>query len=122
MNPAAHLLLSGDIAITHIAPDAFIGGGCGIYEGTRIRRRAVLAPGVILSRSVPLFDLVRGETYRADGDHPLVVPEGAVVVPGSRRATGELARERGVQLYAPVIVKYRDSSTAEEATLEEALR
>jgi 2,3,4,5-tetrahydropyridine-2-carboxylate N-succinyltransferase len=105
-----------------IEDDAFIGGGCGIYEGARIRRRAVLAPGVILSRSVPLFDLVRGETYRANGDHPLIVPEGAVVVPGSRRATGELAREHGVQLYAPVIVKYRDSSTEAAAALEEALR
>jgi 2,3,4,5-tetrahydropyridine-2-carboxylate N-succinyltransferase len=105
-----------------VEDDAFIGGGCGIYEGTRVRRRAVLAPGVILSRAVPLFDLARGEVHRATEKTPLEVPEGAVVVPGSRPAAGAWARERGVQLYAPVIVKYRDASTAAAAALEDALR
>ncbi len=101
---------------------AFIGGGCGIYEGARVRRRAVLAPGVILSRSVPLYDLPRGEVHRAGPDQALEVPEGAVIVPGSRRAGGDFAGDNGVQLYAPVIVKYRDSSTEAAAALEEALR
>jgi len=105
-----------------VEDDVFVGGGCGVYEGTRVRRRAVLAPGVILSRSVPLFDTVRGEVHRGSVAQPLEVPEGAVVVPGSREAGGDWARARGLQLYAPVIVKYRDASTDSAAALEEALR
>jgi 2,3,4,5-tetrahydropyridine-2-carboxylate N-succinyltransferase len=105
-----------------VEDEVFVGGGCGVYEGTRVRRRAVLAPGVILSRSVPLYDAVRGEVHRGDATLPLEVPEGAVVVPGSRRAGGEWARRQGLQLYAPVIVKYRDASTDAAAALEEALR
>jgi 2,3,4,5-tetrahydropyridine-2-carboxylate N-succinyltransferase len=105
-----------------IEDDVFVGGGCGVYEGTRVRSRAVLAPGVVLSRSVPLYDLVNGEIRRAGADDPLEVPEGAVVVPGTRRAAGEWARSRGVQLYAPVVVKYRDGRTEAASALEEALR
>jgi len=105
-----------------IEDDVFVGGGCGVYEGTQIRSRAVLAPGVILSRSVPLYDLVRGEVRRSTPDDPLEVPEGAVVVPGSRRAAGDWARSEGVQLYAPVIVKYRDGKTDAASALEDALR
>jgi 2,3,4,5-tetrahydropyridine-2-carboxylate N-succinyltransferase len=105
-----------------IEDDVFVGGGCGVYEGTQVRSRAVLAPGVILSRSVPLYDLVRGEVRRSTPDDPLEVPEGAVVVPGSRRAAGDWARAEGVQLYAPVIVKYRDDRTDAASALEDALR
>lgn len=101
---------------------AFLGGGCGLYEGTQVGAGAVLAPGVVLSRAVPLFDLVRGEVHRAGTDRPLVVPPRAVVVPGSRPARGEFARAEGLQLHAPVIVKYRDPATDAALTLEEALR
>jgi 2,3,4,5-tetrahydropyridine-2-carboxylate N-succinyltransferase len=105
-----------------IEDDAFIGGNCGIFEGTRVGHRAVIAPGVILSRSVSLYDLVNRQIHRAEKDGPLVVPEGAVVVPGTRPATGEFASERGIQLQTPVIVKYRDSRTDAALALEETLR
>jgi 2,3,4,5-tetrahydropyridine-2-carboxylate N-succinyltransferase len=100
----------------------FVGGGCGIYEGTRVRRRAVLAAGVILARSVPLYDLVRGTVLRAGPAESLEVPEGAVVVPGARPAAGEYATRLGLHLQAPIVVKYRDGSTDAASALEEALR
>ena len=100
----------------------FVGGGCGIYEGTRVRSRAVLAAGVILARSIPLYDLVRKTVYRGGPGRPLEVPDGAVVVPGSRPAPGEYAAEQGLQIQAPVVVKYRDASTDAVSALEEALR
>lgn len=100
----------------------FLGGGCGIYEGTRVRRDAVVAAGVILTRSVPLFDVVRGSVHRAEGAGGLVVPERAVVVPGARPAAGGAASALGVLLQCPVIVKYRDASTDVASALEEALR
>ena len=105
-----------------VEDDAFVGGGAGIYEGTRVSRRAVIAPGVILTRSVPLYDLVRGERHGLDASGGLVVPEGAVVVPGSRPAPGEFARGAGLALYAPVIVKYRDAASDAATALEDALR
>jgi 2,3,4,5-tetrahydropyridine-2-carboxylate N-succinyltransferase len=105
-----------------VEDDVFVGGGCGIYEGTRVGRRAVLAPGVVLSRAVPVFDLKNDTVLRAAGDRPLEVPEGAVVVPGSRRAPGSWAQEHGLQIYAPMIVKYRDESTDAAAALEQTLR
>jgi len=101
---------------------AFLGGGCGLYEGTHVGARAVLAPGVVLSRSVPLFDLVRGEVHRAAAGGNLIVPPGAVVVPGSRPARGEFATKEGLHLQAPVVVKYRDAATDVALALEEALR
>ncbi|HXV77911.1 MAG TPA: 2,3,4,5-tetrahydropyridine-2,6-dicarboxylate N-succinyltransferase [Candidatus Polarisedimenticolaceae bacterium] len=101
---------------------AFLGGGCGIYEGVRIGRRAVLAPGVVLSRAVALYDLPRRAVHRAGEDGSLVVPDGAVVVPGARPATGEFAAEHGLKLHAPVIVKYRDARTDAALALEGALR
>lgn len=100
----------------------FVGGGCGIYEGTRVGSRAVLAPGVILSRATPVYDLKHQRICRADRGSILVIPEGAVVVPGSRPARGAFAREHGLQLCAAVIVKYRDGSTDAAVELEEALR
>jgi 2,3,4,5-tetrahydropyridine-2-carboxylate N-succinyltransferase len=105
-----------------VEDDAFVGGGCGVYEGARVGARAVLAPGVILSRATPLYDSVHGRVLRADASGPLVVPEGAVVVPGSRPARGDFAREHGLALAAPVVVKYRDASTDAAVALEDALR
>ena len=105
-----------------IEDGAFLGGNCGLYEGTRVGRGAVLAPGVVLTRGVSLYDLVQGTVHRAGPDAPLEVPPGAVVVPGSRPAAGEFARAHGLQLAAPVIVKYRDARTAAATVLEEVLR
>ena len=105
-----------------IEDDVLVGGNCGVYEGTVVKRRAVLGSGVILNRSTPVYDVVRGEVYRASGDQPLVVPENAVVVPGSRSLNRGKAIEWGVSVYAPVIIKYRDEKTDASAALEDALR
>lgn len=105
-----------------IEDDVFIGGNCGIYEGTLVQRRAVLGAGVILTASVSVHDLVHQKIYRATRESPLVIPEGAVVVPGSRPAAGAFAQQHGLALYAPVIVKYRDEQTDAVTVLEEALR
>ena len=104
-----------------IEDDVLVGGNCGVYEGTLVRARAVLGAGTILTRSTPLYDLVRGETYRATVENGLVVPEGAVVVPGSRSVKKGPA-DWNLSLYTPVIVKYRDEKTDEGAELEEWLR
>jgi 2,3,4,5-tetrahydropyridine-2-carboxylate N-succinyltransferase len=105
-----------------VEDDVLVGGNTGIFEGTLVGRRAVIAPGVQLTRSTAVYDLVREKVYRADGEVPLSIPEGAVVVPGSRPAKGDFATSLGVGLYAPVIVKYRDESTDAATALEEALR
>ncbi len=105
-----------------IEDDAMIGGNVGVFEGTLVGERAVLAPGVQLTSSTGVYDLVRGQTYRATPERPLTIPPGAVVVPGSREASGPFAREHGIHLYAPIIVKYRDASTDAATALEEALR
>src|ERR1700730_17336066 len=125
-----------------IEDDVLVGGNCGVYEGTLVRARAVLGAGTILTRSTPLYDLVRGEIYRATLDAPLEVPENAVVVPGSRavssrevssstassRAAGQRTVKTGaadewrVSLYTPVIVKYRDQKTDRGIALEDWLR
>ena len=105
-----------------IEDDVLVGGNCGVYEGTWVRARAVLGAGTILTRSTPLYDLVRGEIYRATKDKPLEVPENAVVVPGSRAVRKGAAVEWGLSLYAPVIVKYRDEKTDRGIELEDWLR
>lgn len=105
-----------------IEDDVLVGGNCGIYEGTLVRARAVLGAGTILTRSTPLYDLVRGEIYRATPDTPLEVPEGAVVVPGSRAVKKGVMAEAGISLYTPVIVKYRDEKTDRGIELEDWLR
>lgn len=105
-----------------VEDEVMVGGNCGIFEGVLVERRAVLAPGVALTASTPLIDLVRRETHRSEAGDPLTVPEGAVVVPGSRPARGEFAAGAGIHLYAPVIVKYRDEDTDAATALEEALR
>jgi 2,3,4,5-tetrahydropyridine-2,6-dicarboxylate N-succinyltransferase len=105
-----------------IEDDVLVGGNCGVYEGTLVRARAVLGAGTILTRSTPLYDLVREKVYRASAEAPLEVPEGAVVVPGSRAVTKSSAAGMGVSLYTPVIVKYRDEKTDRGIELEEWLR
>lgn len=105
-----------------VEDDVLIGGNCGVYEGTLVRARAVLGSGTILTRSTPLYDLVRGEVYRATESAPLEVPDGAVVVPGSRAVKKGVAADWGISLYTPVIVKYRDDKTDKGTELEDWLR
>jgi 2,3,4,5-tetrahydropyridine-2-carboxylate N-succinyltransferase len=105
-----------------IEDDVLVGGNCGVYEGTLVRGRAVLGSGTILTRSTPVYDLVRGEIYRATADSPLEIPESAVVVPGSRAVTKGKGVEWNLSLYTPVIVKYRDEKTDRGAELEDWLR
>lgn len=102
--------------------DVLVGGNCGVYEGTLVRARAVLGAGTILTRSTPVYDIVRGEVYRATPEKPLEIPENAVVVPGSRAITKGKAAEWNLSLYTPVIVKYRDEKTDKALELEELLR
>ena len=105
-----------------IEDDVLVGGNCGVYEGTLVRARAVLGAGTILTRSTPLYDIVRGQVYKATADKPLEVPENAVVVPGSRAVKKGHAAEWNLSLYTPVIVKYRDEKTDQRIELEEWLR
>jgi 2,3,4,5-tetrahydropyridine-2,6-dicarboxylate N-succinyltransferase len=105
-----------------IEDDVLVGGNCGVYEGTLVRARAVLGAGTILTRSTPLYDLVRGEVYRATAEKGLEVPENAVVVPGSRAVKKGPVVEWNLSLYTPVIVKYRDEKTERGVELEEWLR
>jgi 2,3,4,5-tetrahydropyridine-2,6-dicarboxylate N-succinyltransferase len=105
-----------------IEDDVLVGGNCGIYEGTQVRTRAVIGAGTILTRSTPVYDIVRGEVYRATEERALIIPEGAVVVPGSRAISKGKAAEWGLALYTPVIVKYRDEKTAASIELEDLLR
>lgn len=105
-----------------VEDDVFLGGGCGVYEGCLIRRGAVVAPGVILTSSTRIYDVVRERTIQKDENGVLEVPENAVVVPGSRSIEGRFAERHGLSLYAPVVVKYRDSKTDAATTLEESLR
>jgi 2,3,4,5-tetrahydropyridine-2-carboxylate N-succinyltransferase len=105
-----------------IENDVLVGGNCGVYEGTVVKRRAVLGSGTILNRSTPVYDLVRKQVYRASEDAPLIIPEEAVVVAGSRRVSAGLGADWGISLYTPVIVKYRDIGTESKVQLEDLLR
>jgi 2,3,4,5-tetrahydropyridine-2-carboxylate N-succinyltransferase len=105
-----------------IEDDVLVGGNCGVYEGTRVRERAVLGAGTILTRGTPIYDLVRGEVHRSSADRALTIPSGAVVVPGARAVTHGQGRQWGLSLYTPVIVKYRDEKTDQSIELEELLR
>ena len=105
-----------------VEDDVLVGGNCGVYEGTIIREGAILAPGTIMTAGTVVFDLVRDTTYRHDGAGPLEIPAGAVVVPGSRPVSNGPGQARGLALYAPIIVKYRDEKTATVTRLEELLR
>ncbi len=105
-----------------IEDDVLVGGNCGVYEGTVVKKRAVLGTGTILNRSTPVYDLVRGKVYSATDDEPLVIPEEAVVVAGSRAVKSAVGKDWGISLYTPVIVKYRDSGTDSKIQLEDLLR
>ena len=105
-----------------IEDDVLVGGNCGVYEGTIVRSRAVLAAGVILTRGTPVFDLVREVVYRASAERPLEIPEGAVVVPGARSIKTGWGADQQLALQAPVIVKYRDEKTDVATALESWLR
>jgi len=105
-----------------IENDVLVGGNTGVYEGTIVRERAVLAAGVVLTRGTPVFDLVNETVYRGDAERPLEIPAGAVVVPGARAVRGGWAAEQGLALQTPVIVKYRDEKTDVATALEAWLR
>jgi 2,3,4,5-tetrahydropyridine-2,6-dicarboxylate N-succinyltransferase len=105
-----------------VEDDVLVGGNCGIYEGTVVKRRAVLGTGTILNRSTPVYDLARNTVHRASDDEPLVIPEEAVIVAGSRAVTSGPGKEWGISVYTPVIVKYRDAKTDTRIQLEDLLR
>ena len=105
-----------------VEDDVIVGGNCGIYEGTVVRRGAVIGAGVVLTRGTPVYDLERETVHRAEGGKPLVIPENAVVVPGARGVKGEWGQGQGISLQTPVIVKYRDEKTDAATALESWLR
>jgi 2,3,4,5-tetrahydropyridine-2,6-dicarboxylate N-succinyltransferase len=105
-----------------IEDDVIVGGNCGVYEGTVVRAKAVLGAGVILTRGTPVYDLVKETVHRATADTPLIIPEGAVVVPGARRVSSPFGEAQGLSLQTPVIVKYRDDRTDAATALEAWLR
>jgi len=105
-----------------IEDEVILGGNCGVYEGTVVKRGAVLGSGTILNRSTPVYDIVNGTVHAATEDQPLVIPEKAVVVAGSRPISHGRGREWGLSLYTPVIVKYRDAKTDLRTQLEDLLR
>ena len=105
-----------------VEDDVLVGGNTGIYEGAVIKQKAVIAAGVVITGSTPIYDLPRGEVIRAAEGQPLVVPEGAVVVPGSRAVSVGKGAEWGLSLATPVIVKYRDDRTDTRTGLEAWIR
>jgi 2,3,4,5-tetrahydropyridine-2-carboxylate N-succinyltransferase len=105
-----------------IEDDVLIGGNCGVYEGSIVKSGAVLGTGTVLNRSTPVYDLARNAIHRAEEDKPLVIPENAVVVAGSRAVTHGPGKDWGISIYTPVIVKYRDSRTDSRIRLEDLLR
>jgi 2,3,4,5-tetrahydropyridine-2-carboxylate N-succinyltransferase len=105
-----------------VEDDVLIGGNCGVYEGTIIRRRAVLAAGTIITGSTPIYDLTTGTVIQAQPGEPLIVPEGAVVVPGTRPIQSGPGRDWGLSVATPIIVKYRDERTSARTALEQWIR
>ena len=105
-----------------IEDEVLVGGNCGVYEGTIVKRRAVLGTGTILNRSTPVYDVVNGSILSATDDAPLVIPENAVVVAGSRAISGGQGKDWNLSLYTPIIVKYRDAKTDAKVQLEDLLR
>lgn len=105
-----------------IEDDVMVGGNCGIYEGTIVKQRSVIGSGVVLTGSTPVYDLVNGQIYRRTKEQPLVIPEGAVVIQGSRHIDGAFAKQHHIAIYTPVIIKYRDEKTDAATALEESLR
>lgn len=105
-----------------IEDDVLVGGNCGIYEGTIVKRHAVIGAGVVLTGSTPVYDVVRSAIYTKTQDHPLTIPERAVVIPGNRHISQPFAHEHKLSIYAPIIIKYRDEKTDAVTALEESLR
>lgn len=105
-----------------IEDGVMIGGNCGIYEGTIVEEKAVIGTGVILNGSTPVYDLVHETILRKTADAPLVIPSGAVVIAGSRKAKGSFAEAHGLSVYTPLIIKYRDDKTDKATSLEDLLR
>jgi 2,3,4,5-tetrahydropyridine-2,6-dicarboxylate N-succinyltransferase len=105
-----------------VEDDVLVGGNCGIYEGTIVKKGAVIGTGVILNGSTPVYDLVKEQIYRREPNRPLTIPENAVVVPGTRPVKGGFAETHGLSVATPLIVKYVDDRTKAAAALEEALR
>jgi 2,3,4,5-tetrahydropyridine-2,6-dicarboxylate N-succinyltransferase len=105
-----------------VEDEVLVGGNCGVYEGTIIRRRAVIGTGTILNRSTPVYDIVSNQILTATDDEPLVIPENAVVVAGSRAISHGPGKQWNLSLYTPVIVKYRDAKTDVKVQLEDLLR
>jgi 2,3,4,5-tetrahydropyridine-2-carboxylate N-succinyltransferase len=105
-----------------IEDDCLVGGNTGVYEGTIVRSRAVLAAGTVLTRGTPVYDLPNNRILKATPEMPLVIPSGAVVVPGSRAIQTEPGKSLGLSVYTPVIVKYRDEKTDLSTALEDLLR
>jgi len=105
-----------------VEDDVLIGGNCGVYEGAIVKRGAVLGTGTILNRSTPVYDIVRNQIYRATDDAPLVIPQDAVVIAGSRAITSGPGKDWGISIYTPVVVKYRDPRTDAKIQLEDLLR
>lgn len=105
-----------------IEDDVLVGGNSGIYEGTVVKCRAVLGTGTILNRSLPVYDLVRDAEHTASENEPLIIPENAVVVPGSRAISSAAGKKYGLSLQAAVIVKYRDAKTDARIQMEDLLR
>jgi 2,3,4,5-tetrahydropyridine-2,6-dicarboxylate N-succinyltransferase len=105
-----------------IEDDVLVGGQCGVYEGVIVKSHAVLGTGTLLNASTPVYDLVRGVVHTATENCPLVIPEEAVVVAGSRAVSHPRGKEWGLSIYTPVIVKYRDSKTQSRIQLEDLLR
>src|SRR5712672_3678932 len=105
-----------------IEDEVLVGGNCGVYEGTVVKKRAVIGTGTILNASTPVYDLVHDAVYSATDNQPLIIPEQAIVVPGSREMKHPVAVKWGLSLYAAVIVKYRDAKTDSRVRLEEFLR
>lgn len=105
-----------------IEDEVMIGGNSGIYEGTIVQRRAVIGAGCILTGSTPVYDTVKGKIYRKTAEEPLIIPEGAVVVAGSRPLKAQFGIENELSIYTPIIIKYRDEKTDASTALEESLR
>ncbi len=105
-----------------VEDDVLVGGNTGIYEGAVIKQRAVIAAGTVLTGSTPVYDLVNGVIIRPTAGQPLVIPEGAVVVPGARAVTVGAGKDWGLSLATPVIVKYRDDKTDARTELEQWIR
>jgi 2,3,4,5-tetrahydropyridine-2,6-dicarboxylate N-succinyltransferase len=105
-----------------IEDEVLVGGNCGVYEGTIVKKNAVLGSGTILNKSTPVYDLVREAVYAGSEDAPLIIPEGAVVVPGSRAISKGVGKDWNLSLYTPVIVKYKDEKTQGRVQLEDLLR